>query len=168
MFRTNVPRERTRCFTSPEDELIEMPASISHRLTKSAYRICGVLLVVGICSGFLLAIWLSPNPAGLGTHQQLGLPPCTTRLLLGIRCPACGMTTSWANLFEGNLFAAAAASCSGVMLAGVAVACLPVGTEMVRRGQIPRNRTLRQLTFALIGVATVAIVEWACRVFLAV
>src|SRR5207302_1856701 len=45
---------------------------------------------------------LSPDDRGHGTHEQLGLPPCTFYLTFGRPCPACGMTTSWAWLLRGN------------------------------------------------------------------
>jgi hypothetical protein len=46
---------------------------------------------------------LTPNPRGMGTHQRLGLPPCTIIAVFGFRCPSCGMTTSWAHLMRGNV-----------------------------------------------------------------
>jgi len=39
---------------------------------------------------------LEPDPRGFGTHTQLGLPPCAFRMLFGIPCPSCGMTTAFA------------------------------------------------------------------------
>ncbi len=39
-----------------------------------------------------VARWLEPDAKGYGTHQQLGLPPCSSILLFGSKCPACGMT----------------------------------------------------------------------------
>src|SRR5947209_2100708 len=38
------------------------------------------------------AACLTPSPRGMGTHQQLGLPPCTVVQWFGVRCPSCGMT----------------------------------------------------------------------------
>ena len=49
-----------------------------------------------------VAAWLEPSPTGIGTHQQLGLPPCTFWMLFGRPCPTCGMTTSWAHLVRGQ------------------------------------------------------------------
>ena len=43
----------------------------------------------------LVARILTPSDKGVGTHQQLGLPPCTFLWATGFPCPFCGMTTSW-------------------------------------------------------------------------
>ena len=45
-----------------------------------------------------LARLLVPASAGIGTHQQLGLPPCGLYEWLRLPCPACGLTTSFAHL----------------------------------------------------------------------
>jgi len=57
----------------------------------------GALLLT---SGFVLAAsaWLTPSPSGVGTHMQLGLPPCGFLVLTGKPCPACGLTTAFAQL----------------------------------------------------------------------
>jgi len=62
------------------------------------------------------AALLNPDPHGLGTHQQLGLPPCSAIMLFGVRCPACGMTTSWSHLMHGQLLRAAHANAGGLLL----------------------------------------------------
>jgi hypothetical protein len=46
-----------------------------------ALLLLGVLVMVGV------GLYLSPDPAGHGTHQQLGLPPCTIHFLTGRPCP---------------------------------------------------------------------------------
>jgi hypothetical protein len=48
------------------------------------------------------AIYLTPNVAGHGTHQSLGLPPCPSVLLFDRPCPGCGLTTSWTALVHGQ------------------------------------------------------------------
>jgi hypothetical protein len=65
----------------------------------------------------IIAACLPPNPSGMGTHRALGLPPCSFILLFDMRCPACGMTTSWAHTVRGQLISAAQANTGGMLLA---------------------------------------------------
>jgi uncharacterized protein DUF2752 len=81
------------------------------------YERAALLVAGGVLVTLLgIAAWLEPSPLGLGTHQQLGLPPCTMRFLFHIRCPSCGMTTSWAHLMEGNLLGSLKANAGGTLL----------------------------------------------------
>jgi hypothetical protein len=81
-----------------------------------------VLAALGLAAVLATAGWLSPDPRGFGTHQQLGLPPCTFKALFGVRCPACGMTTSWSNLIHGRIGLALRAHVVGTLLGASAVA----------------------------------------------
>jgi hypothetical protein len=65
---------------------------------------------------------LTPDGRGVGTHEQLGLPPCATMALWGIPCPGCGVTTSVALASHGCLLASLANQPFGfaVWLAAVA------------------------------------------------
>src|SRR5829696_7658273 len=69
----------------------------------------------------VLAFCLRPDPRGMGTHEQLGLPPCLFSVVCGFRCPSCGMTTSWAHLTQGRIEQAVHASASGSVLACLAL-----------------------------------------------
>lgn len=51
----------------------------------------------------LVPLWLTPSSSGIGTHQQLGLPPCPFWTFLHIKCPTCGLTTSFTSLTSGNM-----------------------------------------------------------------
>lgn len=55
-----------------------------------------VIIILG------LARWLTPSPKLLGTHQQLGLPPCVFYVITGHLCPSCGATTSFSLLMHGQ------------------------------------------------------------------
>ena len=74
------------------------------------------LIVLGI------AAWLTPDPSGVGTHQQLGLHACSTLAVTGYPCPTCGMTTAFAFAAHGQILAAFHAQPAGAFLA-LATAC---------------------------------------------
>lgn len=58
-------------------------------------RLIGALLFVPSITVLGIARALTPNPAGYGTHRQLGLGPCAVFALTGYPCPMCGMTTTF-------------------------------------------------------------------------
>jgi len=75
------------------------------------------LLVAAACAAVLgVALWLTPDPRGLGTHTQLGMIRCSWPATLGIPCPTCGMTTAFALTVRGRLVAAALAQPMGLLL----------------------------------------------------
>jgi hypothetical protein len=81
---------------------------------------------LGLIALLVAAYRLVPDRRGLGTHQQLGLPPCTLMVVAGIRCPSCGMTTAWSYLTHGNIEASLRANPGGTLLAGLAFAFVPL------------------------------------------
>ncbi len=85
------------------------------------------LILSSLAIGLALALaWtLTPDERGFGTHQQLGLPPCSGRFLWGGACPSCGMTTSWCWLVRGNLVRAAQANIGGLALGIYAIVGAP-------------------------------------------
>jgi hypothetical protein len=81
--------------------------------------------VVAVIAVFVFASRLEPSPRGYGTHQQLGFPPCTFRVLWQIPCPSCGGTTAFAWFVRGNWPAAASANIGAFFLAVVMVLSVP-------------------------------------------
>ena len=75
-----------------------------------------------------IARWLAPSPAGVGTHQQLGLAPCTLLTLTGWPCPMCGMTTTFSLMAHGRPIEALWNQPFGVVLCGATLALAVVGT----------------------------------------
>jgi hypothetical protein len=139
--------------------------SESERFVLSGRKRLGVLLLaLGLLAPLGVAAMLRPDGRGFGTHQQLGLPPCTFRVLFGRRCPSCGMTTSWAYLVRGKLVQAAAANVGGTLLGVItAVAAIWLLASAVWGrwlGRVP-NATL--VAWLLAVVAAVTLVDWVIR-----
>ena len=75
-----------------------------------------VAMGLGLMALLIAARIVQPAADGVGTHEQLGLPPCGFRLMFGRPCPSCGMTTSWAHLMRGQLTQAALTHPGGMLL----------------------------------------------------
>jgi hypothetical protein len=80
---------------------------------------------ISLSAVFAVACWLTPDPRGFGTHQQLGLPECNFRSVTGVNCPHCGMTTSFCFLVRGNLKGAWQANPCGILLAAILTVLTP-------------------------------------------
>jgi hypothetical protein len=127
-------------------------------------RVMLAILGLGLIAMLVIAAVLSPNPAGMGTHQQLGLPPCSSVMIFGVRCPACGMTTSWAHLMHGQVIESASANTGGLLLALFAIAAGPWMLASGIRGQWWIGALEPQWVLAGSGVVMfVTLVQWIWR-----
>ena len=110
---------------------------------------------------------LRPDDRGFGTHQQLGLPACTFVEIFGIRCPSCGMTTSWSNLLHGRPLAALKANVGGALLATIALVLGPwaLGSAVVGGWLFLRGDEMVLIVLA-VGVTAVTLLDWSARIWL--
>ncbi len=113
-------------------------------LTRAFWVVAGVV-AWGVLGA---AAWLRPDGRGFGTHQQLGLPPCMFEAMVGVPCPGCGLTTSFAHMAHGHVFQAFGAHLMGPFLflltLAVGVAwpwavkrAFPVGAVLAHRATAP-------------------------------
>lgn len=93
-----------------------------------SWRDQAVYLVTAALAATTLFIARGLHPAvqGFGTHEQLGLPPCTFFKLTGIPCPSCGMTTCFAHAAKFHFIEAAIAQPCGLLLFLLTVILLPI------------------------------------------
>jgi len=129
-----------------------------------------MVLILG--GGILLALLvtaasLRPDPRGFGTHQGLGLPPCTVQQLFGIRCPSCGMTTSWALMLRGHVVGSFQANVGGALLCLASLAAVPWAIGSGLRGRwwgppVPEIVVLVVLSVVLAAT----MVDWMVRLLL--
>ena len=139
------------------------------RVRRGGRATAGVALI-GLLAGFGLAGYLTPSPAGLGTHQQLGLPPCTVRAIAGIPCPACGMTTSFSHFVRGQWLGSWSANPGGLLLALLCAALIPWLAWIVATGRFwtpgLRGRPSRPEAWGVAGLSAVGfvtLVDWFFR-----
>jgi hypothetical protein len=91
------------------------------------------------CAGVLgLAAWLTPDPSGLGTHQQLPFydSPCSFVLVSGLPCPTCGMTTAFAYMMHGHPLLALKAQPAGAVFCLVTMGVFVFALNVVVRGRV--------------------------------
>ena len=127
-------------------------------------RFLAAIVGTGLLAVLLLASQLRPDPRGWGTHEQLGLPPCTFFLVVGKRCPACGMTTAWANVTHLRFADALRANASGAVLAvaafGVGCSAIAVAVRGKRLAWQPKESAIAGLALL---TASLVICEWVFR-----
>lgn len=119
----------------------------------------GLVVVLG------LAFWLEPDPRGFGTHTQLGLPPCSFRVMTGMPCPGCGMTTAMSWAARGRMIRSAQANPAGAVLAPVCLAMVPWLVAVAVQGRpAPFRSADGPIVLAVLLVAALALANWAVRI----
>lgn len=146
-----------------------MPSTTDARSAVPAERFAWLLLFGACISVLAVAALLEPDPRGVGTHEQLGLPPCGFLLLTGLPCPGCGLTTAFAHGIRGQWIAAASANPLGLVLFFVSCATLVVSVLALQR-----RWTFAQVfdRFAVhrwaLGLAIAGVFVWVVRLAAAV
>lgn len=141
-----------------------IPTAIPTAPLSPSMRWLSLLGGVSVFALLAIARWLEPASDGFGTHQQLGLPPCTSVVFLNMRCPACGMTTSWALSIRGHWFESMQANAGGWLLSIIALVYLPASCYFSYFGRSSRGGWV-SLSFAigLIAALAAAILQWCLR-----
>lgn len=104
----------------------------------AADRVSAVV-VVAAAAAVVVALWrVAPDERGFGTHERLGLSPCSWPVAYGIPCPTCGCTTAACLLVHGRVVDAVVAQPFGaivtaaLLLLGLhALACLAFARSFV-------------------------------------
>lgn len=133
------------------------------RLRTPMFRLTALLTAIIPIALLIVASRLQPSSNGLGTHQQLGLPPCSMRVMFGIRCPGCGMTTSWAHFTRGQWQQSWQVSRGGFLLAWFSLAAAGLALQASYRARLPSATTQKTIVAALIGIALVILIDWLWR-----
>ena len=92
----------------------DAPLRLDLSTEERAFHTIVALLIAGV---FVVAFLLEPDPRGHGTHEKLGLRPCSFATYLKAPCPFCGMTTSFTYYAKGDMFDALKVQPAGALIA---------------------------------------------------
>jgi len=120
------------------------------------------LLLLGVLVMVAVGLYLTPDPAGHGTHQQLGLPPCTIYYLTGRPCPSCGLTTSVSAILHGQFGLAWRANPMGYVIVAGALAVAVNSLLALLWGRSVRIENTR-FTVLLLGLLAIWLLHGAVR-----
>ena len=128
------------------------------------YRFSLLVIGLSLLGLFVTARCLRPDPAGFGTHRQLGLRECTMVRLLNRPCPSCGMTTAWAWLVRGNVSASATANLGGLVMGILGMAMVPwaIGSALTGRWLLAKPRQHWLIATAVV-IVIVILIDWIQR-----
>ncbi len=133
---------------------------------RTGRRLLGAIVALGCAAVLLLAAWMTPSESGLGTHQQLNMPPCGWVAVMGMPCPTCGMTTSFAHAADGNLLKSLLTQPLGFILALSTAMALFLGGYTAATGSrvaiVLAGFWTRRTTWWVIGIALAA---WVYKIF---
>jgi len=130
-----------------------------------ASRVAWATVFVLAAAVLTTAALLTPDPSGVGTHQQLGLPPCGFLVVTGLPCPACGMTTSFSHMIRFEAVSACISNPIGAMLFLLTVAAVPVsGYGLLRNRRVAPMLERLHVDKIAILVAVALVVTWGVRV----
>lgn len=136
------------------------PAPAMNAPAAIAPRACGALLALPCWIALAVAGMLTPDRAGYGTHEQLGLPSCSFLVKTGYPCPSCGLTTSMAAMAHGQLRTAWKAQPFGVALFVATVAGALAGTWQLASGR-PLPRALQPRLWWALAALLGMLAGWA-------
>lgn len=125
--------------------------------------------MAGVCvlGGLIMAALLQPDPRGFGTHQQFGFPPCSFRMLLGIPCPSCGGTTSFAHFVRGQWTQSLQANVAGFALALVSAGFVPWSAWSCWQGRTVGISSPSMTALAvMLSLSGLAAAQWIFRLCL--
>jgi hypothetical protein len=90
----------------------------------------------------VIARLLPPSPRGVGTHEQLGLPPCLFLKFTGLPCPSCGLTTSFAHATRLHFYEALTTQPFGLLAFFLTVLLIPLSCYLLY-ARVPWRRIIQ-------------------------
>ncbi len=132
-----------------------------------AERWAAVIVAVACAAVLGVALWLSPNPAGVGTHRALGLPECGWVTQMNMPCPSCGMTTAFSHAAHGSLLKSFVVQPMGAILALATATALVVALFVAATGSMVGHALLGRISArTLLVLGIFAALAWGYKILL--
>ncbi len=130
-------------------------------------RLIAAAVAVAAATVLIIAAFLTPVNAGLGTHEQLRLPACGWITSMGLPCPTCGMTTAFAHAANGNLLASMKAQPLGFLLALATAMALLVATHVAVTGSLLGDLIFRTWRpWMAVALVSLAVLAWVFKIIM--
>ncbi len=129
-----------------------------------ARRVAGAVLVA--CVAVLaVAAWLEPDPAGYGTHRQLGMSACGMMATTGVPCPTCGMTTAFSLAIRGRWIEAFKAQAAGTLLVVLVGLTCAVSGSVLLTGKVWLVNWFRVSVLTIVFVSlAILLAAWIVKI----
>jgi hypothetical protein len=111
------------------------------RTDSQGERLPWLITLGGAIAVLVVARSVEPSATGIGTHEQLGLPPCLFFKLTGLPCPSCGLTTSFAHAARLQFYDALVTQPFGLGVFFLTVLFIPLSCYLIYR-RVPAERIL--------------------------
>lgn len=135
-----------------------MPLRLWHRIVLGLWSLF-------LVAGFAFSLSLVPDQRGFGTHQQLGMPPCSFRVWFGILCPTCGGTTCFSHFTRGQWWQAFTANPAVFLFALWCATMIPWSwISIYQRRAVGIDDPPVLLAWSLIIFCSLALLQWGFRV----
>jgi hypothetical protein len=145
--------------------LRQLPILWPVRRVSRAGRWVAVSVLLASLAVWSVSLWLTPDPRGYGTADQLGCPPCGWIAVYGMPCPTCGMTTAFAHAARFHWVRAFGSQPAGALLAAAVYLAGLVSGYALLTGRCWQINWYR-LRPGYVGTAVVLIVlaGWAFKI----
>ncbi len=129
------------------------------------------LAIAGACLAVLIvAAYLAPDPAGVGTTVRVGLPPCEFLERTGIPCAGCGLTTSFNHAVRWQWLHAIWVQPLGAALAFAAALAVWIAGYIATTGRPVHGLIARGFAghgvSLVVGIVGFAIAAWGWKIAL--
>jgi hypothetical protein len=145
----------------------EQTRQISWRRARMPWlaRFAWTWVVAGCILLLAAAGYLTPDPRGHGTHEQLGFAPCGFYIVTGRPCPTCGTTTAFVWMVHGHPWMALKTQPFGAACALVSAALLGLGIVGIVTAGVPAIRLSRRSSMGLaLGFLGLFLGSWLYKV----